>query len=176
MAGPDSTHNLGAWESDCRSPAALKPSRGTRATWSLTDESLSASGRGGKGDGFYTVLMAASVCLGIIRKNMAAKKNTEGLAFIVETLKHRKAATYAEIKEAADKKGLTVWPIMFGRAKALLGYVKVAKRGTGKFARASAAKAAGGAPPTRRGPGRPRKNPRPASGLNGLDSIIATVK
>ena len=74
---------------------------------------------------------------------MAAKKNTEGLAFIVETLKHRKAATYAEIKEAATKKGLTIWPVMFGRAQALLGHVKVAARGTGRFARASAAKAAG---------------------------------
>jgi hypothetical protein len=96
---------------------------------------------------------------------MAAKKNTEGLSFIVETLKHRKAATYAEIKEAADKKGLTIWPVMFGRAQALLGHVKVAKRGTGKHAQASAAKAGRPMPemPARRGPGRPRKNPLPAS-------------
>ena len=113
---------------------------------------------------------------------MASKKNTEGLAFIVETLKNRKAATYAEIKEAAAKKGLTIWPVMFGRAQALLGHVKVAKRGEGKFARASAAKAgralpaATDAPTVRRGPGRPRKNPLPASGVNGLDSIIAAVK
>jgi hypothetical protein len=99
------------------------------------------------------------------QNNMAAKKNTEGLAFIVETLKHRKAATYAEIKEAAAKKGLTIWPVMFGRAQALLGHVKVAKRGTGKHAQASAAKAGRPMPamPAKRGPGRPRKNPQPAS-------------
>jgi hypothetical protein len=74
---------------------------------------------------------------------MAAKKNTEGLAFIVDALKHRKTATYAEIKEAAAKKGLTIWPVMFGRAQALLGHVKVAARGQGKYAKAKAAKAAG---------------------------------
>jgi hypothetical protein len=74
---------------------------------------------------------------------MAAKKNTEGLAFIVEALKHHKTATYGEIKEAAAKKGLTIWPVMFGRAQLLLGHVKGAKRGTGKYAKATVAKAAG---------------------------------
>src|ERR1051325_11860492 len=77
---------------------------------------------------------------------MAAKKNTEGMAFIVESLKKSKSASYADIKAAADKKGLKVWPIMFGRAQLLLGHVKGAKRGTGKYARATAAKAAGGSP------------------------------
>jgi len=75
---------------------------------------------------------------------MAAKKNTEGMAFIVDSLKKNKSATYADIKAAAGKKGLTVWPIMFGRAQLLLGHVKGAKRGTGKYAKASAAKAPGG--------------------------------
>ena len=77
---------------------------------------------------------------------MAAKKNTEGMAFIIETLKKSKSTTYADIKAAADKKGLKVWPIMFGRAQLLLGHVKGAKRGTGKYAKATAAKAAGGSP------------------------------
>jgi hypothetical protein len=77
---------------------------------------------------------------------MAAKKNTEGMAFIVESLKNSKSASYADIKAAADKKGLKVWPIMFGRAQLLLGHVKGAKRGTGKYAKANAAKAAGGLP------------------------------
>src|SRR5262249_55209787 len=75
---------------------------------------------------------------------MAAKKNTEGMAFIVESLKKNKSASYADIKAAADKKKLKVWPIMFGRAQLLLGHVKGAKRGTGKYAKASAAKAPGG--------------------------------
>jgi hypothetical protein len=81
---------------------------------------------------------------------MAAKKNTEGMAFIVESLKKNKSTTYADIKAAASKKGLKVWPIMFGRAQLLLGHVKGAKRGTGKYARASAAKAAGGSPSGRK--------------------------
>ena len=110
---------------------------------------------------------------------MAAKKNTEGMAFIIETLKKHKSTTYADIKAAASKKGLTVWPIMFGRAQLLLGHVKGAKRGTGKFARASAAKAGRPIPamPAKRGPGRPRKYPLPASnGSGGLDSILHAVR
>jgi len=109
---------------------------------------------------------------------MAAKKNTEGMAFIVEALKKNKSASYADIKAAADKKKLKVWPIMFGRAQLLLGHVKGAKRGTGKFARASAAKAGKPMPamPAKRGPGRPRKYAPATNGIAGLDSIISAVR
>jgi hypothetical protein len=112
---------------------------------------------------------------------MSAKKNTEGLAFIVEALKKNKSALYADIREAASKKGLTIWPVMYGRAQALLGHVKVAKRGEGKFARANAAKtgrvipAAPPASAVRRGPGRPR-NALPAGNGVGLDAIIDAVR
>jgi hypothetical protein len=58
---------------------------------------------------------------------MPAKKNTEGLAFLVDALKKDKNAVYADVKAAAEKKGLTVWPIMFGKAKLMLGYVKAGK-------------------------------------------------
>src|SRR5262252_6755888 len=120
--------------------------------------------------------------LPIVAALMAAKKNTEGLAFIVEALKKNKSAVYADIKEAASKKGLTIWPVMFGRAQALLGHVKVAKRGEGKFARANAAKAgrvipaATPASAVRRGPGRPRKNQLPGTSGVGLDSILEAVR
>jgi hypothetical protein len=109
---------------------------------------------------------------------MAAKKNTEGLAFIVEALKKNKSALYADIREAASRKGLTIWPVMYGRAQALLGHVKVAKRGEGKFARANAAKAGRVIPASavRRGPGRPRKNLLPASNGVGLDAILDAVR
>jgi hypothetical protein len=70
---------------------------------------------------------------------MAAKKNTEGFAFLVEALEKNKDAVYADVKAAAEKKGLVVHPIMFGRAKLKLGYVK-AGQGAGKAAKASAAK------------------------------------
>jgi hypothetical protein len=108
---------------------------------------------------------------------MAAKKNTEGMAFIVESLKKSKSATYADIKAAAGKKGLTVWPIMFGRAQLLLGHVKGAKRGTGRYAQANVAKKAGTAMPApKRGPGRPRKYAPATNGIAGLDSVLSAVR
>lgn len=71
---------------------------------------------------------------------MAAKKNTEGFAFITAALTKDKKAAYSDIKAAAEKKGLTIHPIMYGRAQAMMGLVKSAKRGTGKSAKATAAK------------------------------------
>ena len=109
---------------------------------------------------------------------MAKQKDTAAMDHIVDSLKKNKGASHADIKDAADKKGIKgVYPIMFGRAQALLGIVKSAKRGTGKFAQASAAKRAGHVVTTaKRGPGRPRKNPLPATNGVGLDSIFAAVK
>lgn len=105
---------------------------------------------------------------------MAAKKNNPAMDFIVDSLKSNKAATYAEIKEAADKKKLKIFPIMFGRAQALLGIVKQAPRGQGKAAKAKAA-AASGAP--KRGPGRPPKAKTASASFDGtLEGIVAAVK
>jgi len=72
------------------------------------------------------------------------------MEFLVSSLKANRKASYADLKAKADEKKLKLFPIMFGRAQALLGIVKSAKRGTGKFARARAAKA-GGASPAKRG-------------------------
>jgi hypothetical protein len=96
---------------------------------------------------------------------MAKPKNPAAMDHIVASLKKDKNASYADIKTAADKKGLTIFPVMFGRAKLLLGYVKAAPRGTGRWAQAKAAKAAaaGMPPPAKRGPGRPRKYPLPVA-------------
>jgi len=82
------------------------------------------------------------------------------MEFLVDSLKKNRKATYADLKAKADGKKLAVYPIMFGRAQALLGIVKSAKRGQGKMAKATAAKAraaktTGGAAPARRGRGRP---------------------
>ena len=111
---------------------------------------------------------------------MAKQKNPAAMEHIVNSLKSNKNAVYADIKAAADKKGLKIFPVMFGRAKLLLGLVKAAPRGTGRWAKAKAAKAAKstGMPlPTKRGPGRPRKNPLPASnGVADLSSIIQAVR
>ena len=102
---------------------------------------------------------------------MAAKKPNPGMEFILNTLKSNRNAVYADTAEAAAKKKLKIYPIMWGRAQALLGIVKMAPRGQGKMARKKA-----GLPP-KRGPGRPRKNA--ASGTGGyqaIEGILAAVK
>ena len=43
-----------------------------------------------------------------------------------------------DIKAKADEKKLKLYPIMFGKAQVMLGIVKSAKRGTGKFVRSTA--------------------------------------
>jgi len=105
---------------------------------------------------------------------MPVKKPSAAMEFIVDSLKRNRGAAYKDIKANAEKKRLKVFPIMFGRAQALLGIVKSAPRGQGKFAKAKAA-AAGSMLP-KRGPGRPRKNPLPMADLSSLDGIISAVK
>jgi hypothetical protein len=61
------------------------------------------------------------------------------MEFLVSSLKSNRKASYADIKAKADEKKLSLYPIMFGRAQALLGIVKSAKRGQGKAAKARAA-------------------------------------
>lgn len=101
---------------------------------------------------------------------MAAKMTP--MDFIVEALKKDKNAVYADIHAAAGKRGMKIYPIMYGRAKALLGLVPTAKRGESKakkaVAKRAAKQAAFGAAP-KRGPGRPHKVESAA------DSIIALI-
>lgn len=97
---------------------------------------------------------------------MAAKKANPGFEFILASLKKNPKATYKEIAAAAAKKKLKVFPIMFGRAQAMLGIVKQAPRGKGKVAKAKASK---------RGLGLSSKDALTA--LDGsLDGIVAAVK
>ncbi len=107
---------------------------------------------------------------------MAAKKENPAMDFLMDALKADRNAVYREVAEAAAKKKLKVFPIMWGRAKALLGLVKVAPRGQGKMAKAKAAKAAGSAAPAKRGPGRPPKAASVGTLGGSLDGIIAAVK
>jgi hypothetical protein len=103
----------------------------------------------------------------------AKKKNTEGLAFIIDSLRKDRRAAYADIRAAAEKRGLAVWPIMFGRAQALLGIVKQKKRAAGKAVVLKPARRAPGRPPKAgRDPGRPRAA---ASGLEGLVGMIRSA-
>ncbi len=67
---------------------------------------------------------------------MSEKKSSPAMDFLVEQLRRNPALSYAELKESAGRRELTVYPIMYGRAKALLGLVKVAPRGSKKKAAA----------------------------------------
>ncbi len=114
---------------------------------------------------------------------MASKDGQSALEFIRQLIAKDNALSYGEVKEAADKKGFKIFPIMYGRAKALEGLVKVSKRGTGKAAKAAAKKTANATPagampaaPARRGPGRPRKVQPTGSDLSQLSSILDAVK
>jgi len=91
-----------------------------------------------------------------------------GYDFIIRRLEKDKNASYADIAKAAKCAGHTVYPIMFGRAKAALGLVKVSARGKGK---ASVAKATA----VRRGPGRPRKASASSNG-SALTSVIQSMR
>ena len=64
-----------------------------------------------------------------------ASKNHTAMDLILSQLKRNKEVAYADVKAAAQKKGLVVWPIMYGRAKGLLGLVPIAPRGEGKIKR-----------------------------------------
>lgn len=112
---------------------------------------------------------------------MAAKKDTSAMEFIVEQLKKNRKAAYADIRAAAEAKKLKIFPIMYGRAQALLGIVKAKPRGQGKAAKAKAAAAAASAVgmPKKRGPGRPPKSSYAASAgldMSSFDGIISAVR
>lgn len=108
---------------------------------------------------------------------MAAKKSSAPMDYIVSRLKRNPDVAYADVKEGAEAKGMTVHPIMYGRAKLLLGMVKPgsAKKKKKKKAKRATKKATRKA--GRRGPGRPRKSGRRAGGAGGaVESIQALVR
>ena len=74
---------------------------------------------------------------------MAAKKS-EALEFTRQFLRDKPEASFAEIRDAAAEKDIKLYPIVYGRAKALEGLVEVAPYGSKKKAkeRAAAASAA----------------------------------
>ena len=54
------------------------------------------------------------------------------MQLILEHLREDPQASYADIRDAAAEQGMKIYPIMYGRALALLGLVEVAPRGTRK--------------------------------------------
>ena len=108
---------------------------------------------------------------------MATKKNKSAMDYIVSRLKRNPKVEYAKVKAGAEKKKLTVYPIMYGRAKLLLGLVKAGKG----VAKKKAAQRGPGRPRkvATRGPGRPRKKAakrgRAPSSKGSIDAVRALV-
>lgn len=63
------------------------------------------------------------------------------IEFVKEKLKENPEASYKEIKARAKLAGLTVYPVVYGRAKALLGLVPTAPYGSKSKARREAKEA-----------------------------------
>lgn len=113
---------------------------------------------------------------------MADKPANPGFEFTVDYLKKSAGASFAEVRDAAAKRKMVIYPIMYGRVQALLGIVKAKPRGARKAAKAAAAAAVAVAAPTlgapvKRGPGRPRKVvAAPAADFSSLEGIVAAIK
>ncbi|MEY3161205.1 MAG: hypothetical protein RIT25_1196 [Planctomycetota bacterium] len=113
---------------------------------------------------------------------MAAKKTSPEMAFVMDYLQKNRTATFAEIRDAGAKKKLKLYPIVYGRAQALLGIVKLSPRGSGKAAKAAKAAKSAKAPKAAKAAvggkkrGRPRKNAGPSVDTSSLEGIIAAVK
>lgn len=68
------------------------------------------------------------------------KRGSPAFDFLVQQLRNEPQALYADLRDRCAAKGFQIAPIMYGRAKAVLGLVPVKPRGK---------KAAGGSTPTR---------------------------
>lgn len=92
------------------------------------------------------------------------------MEFIVEYLRKDKNAAYADIRDAAAEQKITIYPIMYGRAQAMLGLVESKPRGQGKAALAKAEKSPAAAAP------RATKSASSSFDASSLDGIIAAVR
>lgn len=76
------------------------------------------------------------------------KKGSVAFEFLVAELRREPGMLYAELRRRAEAKGFPIAPIMYGRAKAVLGLVPVKPRGSKKDKQAAAATTAPAAPRT----------------------------
>jgi hypothetical protein len=99
---------------------------------------------------------------------MAAKKSSPTFEFTRNYLTKKPGATFAEVQTAAQKKGLKVIPVVYGRAKKLLGLAKPAKK------KKVAAKR--GRPATGARRGRPRKTAAASTALGTLEGVLQAMR
>lgn len=70
------------------------------------------------------------------------RRGSEAFDFLVQELRRDGSLSYAALRAACEEKGWKIAPIMYGRAKAMLGLVPVKPRGPRKAKAAAAAAAA----------------------------------
>lgn len=103
------------------------------------------------------------------------KKSKPGFEFLVESLRADGTLSYGDLRAQAEQRGLQIAPIMYGRAKALLGLVPVRPRGQGKnrtaAARAKAANTLGSTTPTP-----PDKFSKQLERVRNVEDLVKIVK
>ena len=109
---------------------------------------------------------------------MAKKPNA--LAFARTYLRRSPKASFAQIRDAAKKKKIKLWPISYGRALALEGLVKskpkkAKKKATGK----KRGRPLGSKNKVKRGPGRPKGSKNKSKStvdLSSLGGLVASLR
>ena len=105
----------------------------------------------------------------------AKPKRKPGFEFLVTSLRADSTLSYQDLRAQAEERGLKIAPIMYGRAKALLGLVPVRPRGQGKnrtaAARAKAANTLEMAQPTP-----PDRLSRQLKDVHNVEDLVKIVK
>ena len=118
------------------------------------------------------------------KKKKASSAKPNALEFCRIYLRKKPKAPFAEIRDAAAKKGITLYPISFGRAQALEGIVKSAAYGTRKKSKSTRGPGRPKGSKNKRGPGRPAGStnkrgpgrPRKSAASNSIESLVDTIK
>lgn len=105
----------------------------------------------------------------------SSTKSKPAFEFLLESLRADATLSYGELRAQADQRGLQIAPIMYGRAKALLGLVPVRPRGQGKnrtaAARAKAANTLNSATPAP-----PDKISQQLESVRNVEDLVRIVK
>jgi hypothetical protein len=114
------------------------------------------------------------------------KASTPAYQLLIDYLQRKPDASYAEIRDAAAKKNLSIAPVSYGRAKLQLGLVKqgASKKKAGKKSagkQAAAKPAAGGEAPKKRGRPKGSKNKPKVAPVNvqssgSVDDIVSLLR
>ncbi len=104
-----------------------------------------------------------------------AKKGSVAFEFLLQELRREPAIVYAELRRRAEAQGHTIAPIMYGRAKAVLGLVPVKPRGKKGADNAAAPKTLKQVESAATERASATRTPN-LEGVRGLEQLVAVVK